>query len=131
MIDSLLLYFSSPVTLPVALCIVGAVVVYLARNHWQDLRQFTSRRSQLLSFGAVLAVVVSFTQFYHSSNPAADDEFFRAARASRLAGGALPSIGDGHAAVVTYHNDNARTGQNVAETVLTPDNVNAAHFGKL
>lgn len=33
--------------------------------------------------------------------------------------------------VLTYHNDNARTGQNVMETTLTPDNVNSASFGKL
>ena len=33
--------------------------------------------------------------------------------------------------MVSYHNDNARTGQFNAETVLTPANVNAAIFGKL
>jgi Immunoglobulin domain len=33
--------------------------------------------------------------------------------------------------VVTYHYDNARTGQNLKETALTPANVNSAKFGKL
>jgi len=33
--------------------------------------------------------------------------------------------------VLTYHNDNARTGQYLAETILTPSNVNQAQFGKI
>ena len=33
--------------------------------------------------------------------------------------------------VTTYHNDNARTGQNTRETILTPANVNSTQFGKL
>src|SRR5947208_2485589 len=33
--------------------------------------------------------------------------------------------------VLTFHNDNARTGQNTNETVLTPAVVNSANFGKI
>ena len=33
--------------------------------------------------------------------------------------------------VLTYHNNVARTGSNLAETTLTPSNVNSATFGKL
>jgi hypothetical protein len=33
--------------------------------------------------------------------------------------------------VLTYHNNNARTGLNSAETALTPSNVNSTSFGKL
>ena len=33
--------------------------------------------------------------------------------------------------VTTYHNDNNRTGWNSNETILTPANVNASHFGLL
>ena len=33
--------------------------------------------------------------------------------------------------VLTYHNDNARTGQDLNESILTPSNVNSTQFGKL
>ncbi|HET7623928.1 MAG TPA: hypothetical protein VFM25_01595, partial [Verrucomicrobiae bacterium] len=33
--------------------------------------------------------------------------------------------------VLTYHNNNSRTGANLNETILTPQNVNPTQFGKL
>jgi hypothetical protein len=44
---------------------------------------------------------------------------------------ASASMLDGQPKIVTWHNDNARTGQNLSETILTPANVRAASFGKL
>ena len=45
-----------------------------------------------------------------------------------VCGGALPAFAQD---VLTYHNNNARTGVNNKETILTTSNVNPATFGKL
>src|SRR6185503_16845150 len=39
--------------------------------------------------------------------------------------------GLGQVNVLTYHNNNSRTGENLNETLLNPANVNSATFGKL
>jgi hypothetical protein len=41
-----------------------------------------------------------------------------------------PAVGTSATAVLTYHNDSARTGQFTSETVLTTSNVKSATFGK-
>lgn len=48
-----------------------------------------------------------------------------------LLGGAAVHPAFAQTAVLTQNNDNARTGSNTAETVLTPQNVKTATFGKL
>jgi hypothetical protein len=45
--------------------------------------------------------------------------------------GNAPPEAEGFSGVLTYHYNNALTGANLHETILTPSNVNAADFGKL
>ena len=46
-------------------------------------------------------------------------------------GGTGSPSAPGTVSVLTYHNDNARTGQNTQETALTTANVNSTSFGKV
>lgn len=42
----------------------------------------------------------------------------------------IPANGTGQIDVLTYHNDLARTGQDLNEVLLTPSNINPVYFGK-
>lgn len=44
---------------------------------------------------------------------------------------AVPTLLLAQIDVATWHNDNARTGQNASEEILTPANVTPANFGRL
>jgi hypothetical protein len=67
-----------------------------------------------------------------SDSPAAGGSAGGAGGSGSGSGNGSGSPAAGSAAdVLTYHNDIGRTGQYLAETTLTPANVNAAHFGKV
>jgi PQQ enzyme repeat len=82
------------------------------------------RRAHWLQYGLAVSVLISAGLSLASCG----------SRASAIAQPQPPQPSSGSTAanaVVTYHNDNARTGQNLNETILTPANVKSSSFGKL
>jgi len=134
MFHNVIVLLSESVTALLVTCLGAGVLIYFTLHNWERVAALSRSRSQLLSVGVLVAAVVAFLQFSNlGKNSAAGDEFLAAAnplpRPQYLTVQALNAAG--LAVVATYHNDNARTGQNVFETTLTPDNVNPAKFGKL
>ncbi len=137
MIRHIFSLFSESLVLLVALCLGLGSLIYFTLHNWQKVTALSRTRSQLLSVSVLLAVMLVMLQVYkpreEPSGESETDDFFAAASPSAKPQGmtAEAMAAAGFALVATYHNDNARTGQNTTETILTPDNVNPSHFGKL
>ena len=112
----------------------GLAAYFGLRNFSRMVFALSRSRSQLFSVGAGMTLLLVVFQMHNWSRTspqmpigedfiAASDPF--AAKRSGFLDHAVLT------AVSTYHNDNARTGQYINETVLTPANVNPARFGKL
>jgi hypothetical protein len=126
-------YFSGSVPALIAVLAGLAILLYFIFRHWQKIAILSRNRSQLLSVSTVLLVVGVWQVYQSDWAHSSDEEFFALMKATpRPRAVTMESlVAAGLPVVPTYHNDNSRTGQNTLETQLTPDNVNAAHFGKL
>jgi hypothetical protein len=127
------IFSESIVTLAVTALGFG-LLIYFTLHNWQKVGALSRNRSQLLSVGAGILMVLLAAQLRQSRSAAGASESgddFLAADPHPQAISAESLAAAGLAVVATYHNDNARTGQNIIETTLTPGNVNVAHFGKL
>ncbi|BBU30724.1 hypothetical protein BTHE68_44580 [Burkholderia sp. THE68] len=80
---------------------------------------------------ALIAAIIGACSGGDSSSESTSAAASRAASSVSKATSAGTSAAGNPMDVVTWHNDIARTGQQLNETILTPANVSASNFGKL
>jgi hypothetical protein len=84
---------------------------------------------QTLGIFSAIGVLFLLTIAGCNSNKSNSSSNNGSAANTGTSGGSAPSTGD--VSVLTYHYNNARTGENTQETTLTPENVKSATFGKI
>jgi hypothetical protein len=102
-------------------------------------RQFTAFKPGVSSFvwsvdgqvgGSAAAGTITAAGFYTAPD-VPGTHTITASTTDLLQSGTATAYVVSYAGTFTFHNDNARTGANLNETVLTPATVNASRFGKL